>query len=545
MTASLAGARFAHADDEVRLGVNSAPLSAKHGLDPLDLAEIIEAAPFGLTISASDGKQLYSNAFATEALEDAGARFRNLSVRVGSRDFLINLATDDSDEKERQKQLFRMAYFDKLTGLPNGVVMEQSVASLIEDGAQRFAIATIDLDGFHDVNETLGRAAGDELLVKVADRISGQLRDVDLLARLYGNLFVLLLADGGDVDVAERLASISERIKQPFVVEAQEVLTSATIGVSVFPDDGRTYGALTWNAERSMSAARQEMMGCTRFYDRSMDVDVADKKRAEQRLRLAIRDRRLVCAYQPKFDIHSREISGVEVLMRWRDEDGNIQSPAELLPVATKLGLIDDIAFMVLEETVRSIDRIGGAFGRDCTVSINIAAMQAGDERFMREFVGQLEATGFAQRLIIEVSEEAFLAKDTFQKRILPMIREIGARVSIDDFGTGYSSLSALAGITADELKIDRAFITDVHLRPRSQNVLKAIEALGHSLGMQIVVEGVETIDELNYLRTHTQIPLAQGHYFARPMLLDDIDSTRPDGVRASAVTRPVLAARI
>jgi EAL domain-containing protein (putative c-di-GMP-specific phosphodiesterase class I) len=240
-------------------------------------------------------------------------------------------------------------------------------------------------------------------------------------------------------------------------------------------------------------------------------------------LRLAIRDRRLCCAFQPKVDFRSETVVGLEVLLRLRDEEGVIHPPGDFVNLAVELGLMDDITRLVLADTVGVIDRIDDSFGPQTTISINVAAKQADDFRFMRSFADALGATGYPERFVVELTEEAFLHKSQFQARVLPMLREVGAKISIDDFGVGYSSLSALADITADEIKVDRSFITAIHQRPRSQSLLKAIESLGVALGMSVIVEGVETFEELAYLEAATRIRLAQGYYFARPMFFDEI----------------------
>jgi EAL domain-containing protein (putative c-di-GMP-specific phosphodiesterase class I) len=246
----------------------------------------------------------------------------------------------------------------------------------------------------------------------------------------------------------------------------------------------------------------------------------------EQRLRLAIRDRQFCCAFQPKVDIRSQEVVGFETLVRWRDSEGEIHSPLAFIGLATELGVIDPITHFVLAEAIKSIDLLDDAFGAGKAIAINVAAKQAGDLRFMRSFVDALAASGRADRFIVEVTEDAFIAKNQFQMQVLPMLRNVGARVSIDDFGTGYSSLSVLADITADEIKIDRSFITDIHARPRSQSVLKAIESVSAALGMSVVAEGVETFEELAYLLGATRIRYAQGYHFAKPFFLEDVAKT-------------------
>jgi c-di-GMP phosphodiesterase Gmr len=247
----------------------------------------------------------------------------------------------------------------------------------------------------------------------------------------------------------------------------------------------------------------------------------------EQRLRLAIRDCRFCCAFQPKVDIRSREVVGFETLVRWRDDEGEIHPPSSFIDLAIELGLIDTITRFVLVEALRSIEMLDREFGRETTFSVNVAAKQASDLNFMRSLADILRASAFAPRIMLELTEDAFVAKSRFQLQVLPMLREIGVRVSIDDFGTGYSSLSALADITADELKVDRSFISSIHERPRSQSVLRAIESLGQALGMSIVAEGVETFEELTYLQTATRIRQAQGFYFSKPFFLEEAASAR------------------
>jgi EAL domain-containing protein (putative c-di-GMP-specific phosphodiesterase class I) len=208
--------------------------------------------------------------------------------------------------------------------------------------------------------------------------------------------------------------------------------------------------------------------------------------------------------------------------------------------------LIDELTHLVLAEIVKSIDLINETFGPDTTISINVAAKQAGNPEFMQPFAQAIEATGFPRRFMIEVTEDAFVTKTHFQDEILPIFRKLGVGISIDDFGIGYSSLSALADITADEIKIDRSFITDIHLRPRSQGILRAIESLSEALGMTGIAEGVETYEELAYLQAATKIRYAQGFYFSRPIFLEDLKLTTPRAseARANPASRPAAEGR-
>jgi diguanylate cyclase (GGDEF)-like protein len=448
-----------------------------------------------------------------------------------------------------EDDLFRRAYFDGLTGLPNRSLLENGVRDLIEAGppGTTFALAFIDIDNFKHINDYYGHSVGDGLLVKIAQRIGGLIRASDLLARVGGDEFVLLLSPIGPVErVNADVEHLSERLKEPFFIDGHEIFTSASIGVSLYPMHGADHQALRANADTAMYRIKGAAKGGVNFFEPGLGDKAAERAKIDQRLRLAIRDRRLCCAFQPKVDFRSDSVVGLEVLLRWRDEEGVIQAPGEFVNLAVQLGLMDDITRLVLAQTVEAIDKIDEAFGPDTAISINVAAKQAADIRFMRSLVDAFAATGFPERFMVELTEEAFLHKGQFQTRILPMLRDIGAKISIDDFGVGYSSLSALADITADEIKVDRSFITQIHQRPRSQSVLKAIESLGAGLGMSVIVEGVETFEELAYLEAATRIRLAQGYYFARPMSFDEIPlghSGRYE-LRQTAGARETVAAR-
>jgi c-di-GMP phosphodiesterase Gmr len=281
--------------------------------------------------------------------------------------------------------------------------------------------------------------------------------------------------------------------------------------------------------------------GAAAFFDASMEREALARMKIEQSLRLAILEKRFCCAFQPKVDIRTQEIMGVEALVRLRDDEGVIQAPSTFINLATELGLIDELTHLVLAEIVKSIDLINETFGPDTTISMNVAAKQAGNPEFMRTFARAIEATGFPARFMIEVTEDAFVTKTHFQDEILPIFRKLGVKISIDDFGIGYSSLSALADITADEIKIDRSFITDIHKRPRSQGILRAIESLSEALGMTVIAEGLESFEELAYLQAATKIRYAQGFYFSRPTFLEDLKLVTPRAseARASQASRP------
>jgi c-di-GMP phosphodiesterase Gmr len=553
------------------------------------LVAIVDRLPVGVTVRSEAGTTLFSNATAAEFYGPAGvpgdlapqdapsaappADAENAAGRSaagaettieehvagqrGERTFIrycgparifdqslrLSTSIDFTERKQVELELSRRAYFDDLTGLPNRTLIQEHVEQLL-NGARpppRFALAFLDIDNFKHINDYYTHAIGDALLVKVAERITAHIRPSDILGRMSGDEFLLVLNPlDGDDDLANVVGNLLQQLREPFLIEGFEILTSASVGLCVYPDHGLNYEMLRRAADTAMYRIKEGDKGGAALFDANMGRAMTTRMAQEQRLRLAVRDGRFCCAFQPKVDIRSQEVVGVEALIRLRDEDGDIQVPGEFIGLATELGLIDELTYMALNQIIRSMDLLDETFGREATVSINVAAKQAGDPKFMRGFCEELSATNFANRFMVEVTEDAFLTKGLFQTEVLPMLRELGTRVSIDDFGTGYSSLAALADITADELKIDRSFITDIHKRTRSQSVLRAIEALSEPLGMTIIAEGVETFEEAAYLQAATRIRYAQGFYYSKPILMEDLVPAKSGArnARTSALPR-------
>ena len=464
-------------------------------------------------------------------------------VRILDRPLQLSTAFDFTDRKQAELELSKRAYIDELTGLPNGALLAEQVRQILlsSEGGCRFALAFLDIDNFKHINDYYTHAIGDALLLKVAQRISAHIRPSDFAGRISGDEFLLVLHPlDSDEELESLIDHLLKELKEPFLIDGYEILTSASIGVSIHPDHGLNYEALRRAADTAMYRAKEVAKGAAALFDSDMGRAMAARMAQEQRLRLAVRDGRFCCAFQPKVDIRTEEVVGVEALIRLRDEDGVIQPPGQFIGLAIELGLIDDITYLALAEIVRSMDMLDDAFGPHSTISINIAAKRAGDTKFMTGFCEELQATGYANRFMVEVTEDAFFAGSQFQRHFIPMLREIGTRVSVDDFGTGYSSLATLADVTADEIKIDRSFITGIHERPRSQSVLKAIEALSDALGMTVIAEGVETFEEVAYLQAASRIRFAQGYYFAKPIFLEELAPAR----RVVGEARSGLSAR-
>ncbi len=535
------------------------------------MVTILDALPVGLTVQSGDGETLFTNDTAAEFFgatpvpssarsegpksdavmsEDSisgpdGERIFLKSCRhakVLDRDLFLSASIDFTKRKQIETELSKRAHFDDLTGLPNRALIQDHVELLLAkpQDQRRFALAFIDIDNFKHINDYYTHAIGDALLVKVAQRVAAHIRSSDVIGRISGDEFLLVLEPvASDSDLALIVDRILQELKEPFLIEGYEILTSASIGVSVYPDHGLSYETLRRAADTAMYRIKGDTKGGAALFNSEMGRDMTVHMAQEQRLRLAVRDGDFCCAFQPKVAMHTEEVAGVEALIRLRDADGVIQAPGEFIGLAAKLGLIDDLTYLALEQILKSMHLIDETFGPQVTVSINVAAQQAGDFEFMRDFCREIGSSGYAERFIVEVTEDAFLAKNRFQSHVLPMLREARLRVSIDDFGTGYSSLAQLADITADELKIDRSFITAIHQRPRSQSILKAIEALSESLGMTVVAEGVETEQEAAFLQAETRIRYAQGFYYSKPIFMEELTPIRGAASRLRSLSSP------
>jgi diguanylate cyclase (GGDEF)-like protein len=507
-------------------------------LDASVLRAAIAALPIAIEVFASEGARVFANPAAPrradqpagggaereEAIRDGrAALIERRHFSVDGRAYRVSAATDVDDQRRLQDELFQRAYFDRLTQLPNRGFFDQAVGQSVGKGGEsaNFAVAVVAFDRLDAVIEFYGRVVGDALLAEAARRIAGQLDEADLAARTGGDEFSLLVAGAPNADqVKAKIDRVLARFKDPFYVDGLEILISASAGFSVFPLHDASAEGLIAKADAALAQAKRRSMGQAQVYDPALALRTQQRARLEQDLRLAVRDRRFECALQPKVDFRSGELDGLEVLMRWRDENGETRSPGDSIVFAVNSGLMNEMTLLLFEETLASLDAIDGTFGPDLTLGFNIAAGQAGDARFMRAFADRLADSGRARRFMIELTEEAFLRAGQFQLQVAPMLREVGAKISIDDFGVGYSSLSTLAEITADEIKVDRSFITAIHQRPINQGLLRAIESIGAALDTKVIVEGVETAEELAYLRERTAIRVAQGFFFSRPILL-------------------------
>lgn len=436
---------------------------------------------------------------------------------------------------ELQAARDRLAYranHDELTGLANRAYFEQQVRAAITampPGVQ-MAVAFIDLDGFKQVNDYYGHEIGDDLLIAVAGRLSRYIIDpTDLVARISGDEFMFMANPISGIDglMAAMDGGLSE-LREPFHLRGHQLMVSASVGVAVYPDHGATFDELRRNADIAMYRAKHVSRGRVALYQPSLASVVAGRLGAEQALRRAVAERRFTAAVQPKVDLATMRVVGFELLARQIDENGVVGASAGFIDLAIQTGLLDEITDIVLDDALVKLPELDAVFGSDTRFSVNVSTRQATDPVMLRSFLDRLTASGYAPRFTLEVTEDALMAIEVFRDEIMPMITAAGIGVSIDDFGTGYASLSRLLTVTAHEIKIDRSFVTALPTRPRSQVMLKAMETIGVELGAVVVAEGIETTEELDYLRDCTRVHVAQGFYFSRPLIPTELIAQYP-----------------
>jgi diguanylate cyclase (GGDEF)-like protein len=497
-------------------------------------AAAFDAAGAGLEIRDAGGARVAANAAATltgalgpepRAEQLVEGRAKVIEARgfvFAGRDWRVVASIDNDAQRRLQDDLFARAYFDASTGLPNRALFDRAVAEMIASRPQRqaFAAVVVEIDKFSEIVAFHGGVASEAFVGLFGERLARAVGPMDLVARTNPDEFCVLVGEPGAANDFVGFCEIwLGRVNEPYLVDGVEIFVHACAGVCFWPTGESNAEELRRKARAAAREARRES-AFVRLFEAGVEQRERARAKEENALRQAIRDRRIGCAFQPKVDFRADKVDSLEVLMRWRDEDGAWSPPGNFLNLAHEIGLTNEITDIVLEETIASLDAVNEAFGREPRIGFNIAARQACDTRFMRGFLDRLALSGHAARFVLEITEEAFVPSARFQDRILPMIRATGAGISIDDFGSGYSSLAAVADITADELKVDRSLVTDIDKRPRSQSMLKAIESIGEALATEVVVEGVETEAEFVYLRDCTRIRVAQGYYFGRPLML-------------------------
>ena len=440
---------------------------------------------------------------------------------------------------ELAQRIEYLAYHDGLTGLPNRSMFSKLLAQSISESRRydrHLAVAFLDLDRFKQINDTLGHEAGDQLLKEVAARLRTCVRDSDTVARLGGDEFVLLLPALDDGKYAATVAQkILAVIAGPFTLIGHEFRITTSIGISTYPQDGLDEQTLTKNADIAMYQAKAEGKNNFQFYSERLNANSLERLTLESSLRHALERGEFRLHYQAKRDIVSGRITGMEALLRWQHPDLGTVAPMQFIPIAEETGLIVPIGKWVLRTAcLQNVAWQNQGLPR-LSIAVNLTARQFADERLLADVAGILTATGMDPHLLeLEITESMLIHNVEDTRRILTGLKAIGIRIAIDDFGTGYTSLATLQRFPLDTIKIDRSLIRDIAGSAEDTGLADAIIAMGKSLSLTVVAQGVETKDQAEFLRTHACDEL-QGFYFKRPLPADQF--TRLLEAQATEIT--------
>jgi diguanylate cyclase (GGDEF)-like protein len=428
-----------------------------------------------------------------------------------------------AEEKRRaDERIEYLASHDSLTGLPNREMFNGLLRHSIETAQRhgwKFSLLFIDLDRFKVINDSLGHEAGDMLLVEVSHRLRGALRGSDVVARLGGDEFVVILEETGERGDIEKIAGeLLSTLSQPMQLSGHECHTTASIGIALYPSDGIDAQTLTKNADMAMYLAKEDGKNGFRFFNSDVKVQSIERLTLETALRRALERDQFSLHYQPKVDMLTGQITGVEALLRWEHPDFGMVSPMQFIPLAEETGLIVPIGRWVLKEACGQNMAWQRRGLRPVSMAVNLSPRQFADPNLLHDVDEALFASGMSPVLLqLEVTESMVMRNVARAIRVLDAIQSRGIRIAIDDFGTGHSSMSLMKQFPIDTIKIDRSFVRDLAEDPEDQAIAQAIISMGKALGMTVVAEGVETVEQQTFLREQGCDEM-QGYLISKPV---------------------------
>jgi diguanylate cyclase (GGDEF)-like protein len=437
-------------------------------------------------------------------------------------------------------ELSHLAQHDFLTDLPNRVLLNDRIKQAIASAARyhkQLAVMFVDLDQFKKINDTYGHATGDKLLQSVAGRIVGCVRRSDTVSRQGGDEFIVLLSE---VSHAEDSVFIARKIlgalSTPYSIDQKHLCMSGSIGVSTFPDDGQDAETLIHKADTALYDAKKLGRNNYQFFRADMQARVLEWQSLEGSLRNAVGRNEFLLHYQPKVDLKTAEISGVEALLRWKHPERGLIQPLQFVPIAEESGLIVPIGKWVLLEACRQARAWIDAGLPPVRMAVNVSAVQFMDEDFLENVRDALRVTKIdASNLELELTETVLMQDADSAMETLHALKAIGVQLAVDDFGTGYSSFSYLRKFPLDALKVDRTFINEISAGTDNAAILSALISIGKSLKHRVVAEGIETLEQLDFLRRQG-CSEGQGYYFSHPVPAARFAEFLESGVRETLV---------
>jgi len=442
--------------------------------------------------------------------------------------FYEGTVSDITQRKKHENELKYLSTHDALTGLPNRTLMVdrlQQYIGLADRYSSKVATAFVDLDQFKIVNDSMGHHAGDELLKIMAKRLSACVRESDTVVRLGGDEFVLLITGLHQIeDISESMHRVLAAIAEPCLIEGREFVVSCSIGISVYPDDSGNTTELLKYADSAMYKSKQSGRNTFQFYTEGLNKRLMERLDLEYRLRRALENNEFQLHYQPKMDFATGVICGAEALIRWQPAEGNMISPASFIPVAEETGLIEDIGRWVLHQACQQAVLLNQLAGYKLPIAVNVSPRQFRQVGLVSSVRAALEESGLDPACLeLEITESSLVHDTKSFISTLHELKALGVKLAIDDFGTGYSSMAYLKDFPVDRLKIDQVFVSHLETEPSNIAILKAIIALGHSLGMKVIAEGVETSYQKAFLHGIGCDEL-QGYHFSKPLPMKSLE---------------------
>ena len=441
---------------------------------------------------------------------------------------LTGLMTDITARKLAEKQLELLATHDTLTGLPNRALLNDRMQQMLESGPRNASVAVmfIDLDRFKEVNDSLGHVLGDMLLCEVARRLRNTLRPADIIARLGGDEFVVAAhCSSGETSASSIAEKLLSALATPIDVGGHAVVIGASIGISMYPGDGQSKEMLFQAADTAMYRAKDAGRNCHCFFEPEMSVMAKTRMALGVSLRTALTRKEFELYYQPRIELKTMSIVGMEALIRWNHPELGLVPPMQFIPIAEDTGLIDPIGQWVLEEACEQTRRLMDRFGRNLRVSVNLSARQLRRHDIVDQVKAALRRTNLPPNLLeLELTESALIEDIKLSAGILKDLKNLGITLAVDDFGTGYSGLAYLRSFPIDVLKLDRSFVLQQDEGISSVEFIKAFVDMAHALRLSVVAEGVETGEVLDFLR-NASCDEAQGYFLAKPLRIEAFEA--------------------
>ena len=500
--------------------------------NPMDMA-VAQNKTVGLTANCilirRDGHE--------SAIEDSAAPIHD---RDGHGTGAVIVFHDVSAARSMSLQMSHSAHHDFLTDLPNRMLLNDRLTHAIASARryhQKLAVLFLDLDGFKHVNDSLGHAIGDKLLKAIGERLLAGIRKSDTVSRLGGDEFVVVLSSIEHSEVAALSATkIIAVAIAPYSIDQHDLHVSVSVGISIYPDDGVEAEALIQNADNAMYHAKEHGSNNYRFFQEDMNVQAVRRQALEASLRRALERHEFELHYQPKIDLKSGKITGVEALIRWRHPERGLILPAEFIPIAESCGLIVPIGRWVLGEACTQAREWQSAGLPEIPVAVNISSVEFRDKNFLENLRATLNETGLEPcHLELELTESVLMQHVESTAFVLGELRAMGVQLAVDDFGTGYSSLSYLSQFPINSLKIDKLFVQGITSERDDAPIISAVINMGRSLMQRVIAEGVETREQLAFLQSRG-CDEAQGYYFSHPVVAEQFAKMLETGMSTTVL---------